>query len=423
LFRMAQYLGLHRDGEDSPYQTVFEVEMCRRVWWAMCLLDQKVSEDQGTHIAYASLDFDTKFPLNINDADIDPQTTVTPPERYGVTNVSFARISAALTDVHRQLLSSSRNSSLNSRLLLIEEVFDNFQSQYLQYTTDTDGGLTYWVSVCMARLVIAKLTLLTFAPGGPSQAPESQAEPTMADTKIFHAAIHVPEYNHAMNAEETCRHWRWVYQTCTHWHSSVYLALEIPRREWSPTVERAWVALNSPWLISTKALNDQDRQIWFPIRKLIRNVQRHREAELHRLHANPQAARELELLDKDTPFASHPAPFPTTGLEQIFLHRWRRVVSLENSSHKTLSDAALDDPHVFLTYSAHHEIESQTTHATSGQADEAVREAAAVGAESLFNALRPWPADNEMELNAGEDWQAWIDSALIAEHAELQDDN
>ena len=53
LNRMAQYLGLHRDGSHSPHLSVFEVEMRRRVWWTMCLLDQKVSEDQGTHMAYA----------------------------------------------------------------------------------------------------------------------------------------------------------------------------------------------------------------------------------------------------------------------------------------------------------------------------------------------------------------------------------
>ena len=99
--RMAQYLGLHRDGSHSPHLNIFEVEMRRRVWWTMCLVDQKVSEDQGTHMAYASLDFDTKQPLNINDSDINPQTVVVPPERFGVTDMSFARISVALTEVHR----------------------------------------------------------------------------------------------------------------------------------------------------------------------------------------------------------------------------------------------------------------------------------------------------------------------------------
>ena len=101
LTRMAQYLGLHRDGSHSPHLSVFEVEMRRRVWWTMCLIDQKTAEDQGTHINYASLDFDTRAPLNINDSDIDPKTTSVPPERYGVTDMSFARISVALTEIHR----------------------------------------------------------------------------------------------------------------------------------------------------------------------------------------------------------------------------------------------------------------------------------------------------------------------------------
>lgn len=423
LTRMAQYLGLHRDGEHDTHRTPFEVEMRRRVWWTMCLLDQKVSEDQGTHMVYASLDFDTKPPLNINDSDINPETTVTPPERYGVTDMSFARISAALTDVHRRLLSSDPNLSMNEKAGLIEEIFKNFQTQYLQYTTDTDGGLAYWVSVCMARLVMAKLTLLSFAPIVRSGSSKSRTTPVTQDTnsmRFFHAAIHVAEYNHAINAEEDCRHWRWVYQTCTHWHSSVYLALEIPRREWTPTVERAWVALNSPWLIPSKALKDQDTQIWFPIRKLVRNVQKHREAELHRLRANPQAARELEMQDQESLSVSHPAPFPTDGLAAVFLQRWRRVVGIDDGSQSSTPTTALDDPLQLLTYSGRYGGRGPTTQMTSKQAGESGFEPAVIGAESLFSELGPWPGDFEMEMDNGEDWQAWIDSALSAEHADQQ---
>lgn len=101
LTRMAQYLGLHRDGSHLPHLSVYEVEMRRRVWWTMCLIDQKTAEDQGTHMNYASLDFDTKPPLNINDSDINPQTTAVPPERHGVTDMTFARVSVALTETHR----------------------------------------------------------------------------------------------------------------------------------------------------------------------------------------------------------------------------------------------------------------------------------------------------------------------------------
>lgn len=48
LIRMGQALGLHRDGTHFDYLSPFEIEMRRRVWWTLCMLDVRASEDQGT---------------------------------------------------------------------------------------------------------------------------------------------------------------------------------------------------------------------------------------------------------------------------------------------------------------------------------------------------------------------------------------
>ena len=74
VIRMAQYLGLQRDGAQFKHLTPFEIETRRRVWWAVCILDLRASEDQGTDPAITSGSFDTKMPLNINDVDIDPNS-------------------------------------------------------------------------------------------------------------------------------------------------------------------------------------------------------------------------------------------------------------------------------------------------------------------------------------------------------------
>ena len=47
--------------------TPFEVEMRRRVWCILCMLDIRSSEDQGTDLTIAAGSFDTKIPLNINE--------------------------------------------------------------------------------------------------------------------------------------------------------------------------------------------------------------------------------------------------------------------------------------------------------------------------------------------------------------------
>ena len=48
LVRMAHYVGLQRDGAQFNHLSPYEIEMRRRVWWAVILLDVRASEDQGT---------------------------------------------------------------------------------------------------------------------------------------------------------------------------------------------------------------------------------------------------------------------------------------------------------------------------------------------------------------------------------------
>ena len=66
--RMGQALGLHRDGAHFGHLTPYEVEMRRRVWWSLCMLDMRASEDQGMDYTISLESYDTKLPLSINDA-------------------------------------------------------------------------------------------------------------------------------------------------------------------------------------------------------------------------------------------------------------------------------------------------------------------------------------------------------------------
>lgn len=58
--RIAQTLGIHRDGThfDLP---PFEVEMRRRLWWQVCILDARSAEDQGCDPSIHEALFDTKM--------------------------------------------------------------------------------------------------------------------------------------------------------------------------------------------------------------------------------------------------------------------------------------------------------------------------------------------------------------------------
>ena len=328
VIRMAQYLGLQRDGTHFEHLTPFEIEMRRKVWWAVCMLDIRASEDQGTELSIASGSFDTKIPLNINDEDIDPETKQMPTERDGVTDMSFARIWFGIGEITRQMMAHSAKdglAGLEDQSRLLSEIYQKFEEGYCQYTPES-GNIAYWVGVTIARLVMAKMTLIIFLPVLFSSPSEHFSDDVR--TKLLISAIEVAEYNHALNAEQACKQWRWVFQTYTHWHAIVYLLIEISRRPWSPIVERAWAALHSSWLIPDQTPIDKNLRIWVPLRKLMDKARKHRNAELNRLRADQQAAARLEMADQKIPVPSSSGRFSTGSSVDVFRERWRQLVAM-----------------------------------------------------------------------------------------------
>lgn len=58
--RIAQTLGVHRDGSHFGLSP-FEIEMRRRLWWQVCILDARASEDHGCDPTIIEAQFDTKM--------------------------------------------------------------------------------------------------------------------------------------------------------------------------------------------------------------------------------------------------------------------------------------------------------------------------------------------------------------------------
>ena len=329
--RMGQYLGLQRDGAHFEHLTPFEIEMRRKVWWGLVMLDLRASEDQGTDLTISSGSFDTKIPLNINDDDISPDSNQAPTERDGLTDMSFARTYFETGDIMRQMMApgvKADAAGLQTESHLLDKLHQKFEQGYVQYAAEA-ANIAHWVAVTIARLVTAKMTLITFLPVLFSSPHEHVSDEIR--TKLLVSAIEVAEYNHALNAEQACRQWRWIYQTYTHWHAIVYLMIEISRRPWSPIVERAWVALHSSWLIPARSIEKNSR-LCVPLRKLMNKARKHREAELNRLRADPQSAARLEMEDKKLPLPSSSGPFSTGSSVEIFRERWRQLVALPEAS-------------------------------------------------------------------------------------------
>jgi hypothetical protein len=327
LIRMAQALGLHRDGSRFPHLTPFEVEQRRRLWWMICVIDVRASEDQGTEFTISRDSFDTKMPLNINDEDLNPDTKEIPPARESLTDMSFALAMLELSDVSKQIMASTINGvglGLDEQTRLLDEVCERVEHGYFQFSVER-GDVLHWVGLTCLRLMRSKLILLIYLPTL-FASPDERFSEEVRD-KLLVAAIEVAEYNHALNSEQKCRQWRWIYQTYTHWYAIVYLMIEICRRKWSPVIERAWVDLHSSWLIPSQRNMSKHSRVWVPLRKLMAKARRQREMELAEIQANEVPIELLEQRDSQVPSPASSGPLSTGNGEEPFLEYWRKLVT------------------------------------------------------------------------------------------------
>lgn len=103
--------------------------------------------------------FDTKFPSNINDEDIDPSTTAMPKEHEGWTELTFDLIRYSVVTTVRRLSYApasgpcqrkSAKQTVEDKEHIIEELHQFLERKYLKYC-DLSVPLN-WVAATVTRL-------------------------------------------------------------------------------------------------------------------------------------------------------------------------------------------------------------------------------------------------------------------------------
>lgn len=331
--KIAQSLGLHRDGTHFDNISLFEVEMRRRLWWTICVLDHRSAEDAGCEMTVVERSYDTRFPLNVNDNDIGPEMTEFPPERIGPTDISFALIRFEVCALSRRVHAAANGltqcpresqDTLEEHEEKLIEVYEHIEQKYLRPSPTNDHDLLNWVSATIARLIVAKMSLVIYQPLMQSTRTDL---PRDVRDRLFLASVEVVEYSRILSAEPKIRRWQWLFHTYNQWHTVAYLLLEVCRREWSPSVERAWIALYATFQ-SNKNIPLSKPAIWLMLRKLMVQAKRHRESEVARLQANPRAAQELDMEERTRVLPRNFQHMPSAVRSNLARDRWRKLVGV-----------------------------------------------------------------------------------------------
>ncbi|KAH9828067.1 Fungal specific transcription factor domain [Teratosphaeria destructans] len=278
--RIAQTMGIHRDGSNFGLAP-FEVEMRRRLWWQVCVLDTRASEDHGCDPTIVEQSFDTKMPLNINDSDIMPGMTEYPKERQGCTDISFCLIRFEVANTFRRInyippgpswtyVDYFATVTLQDQEKWITECHQKLEERYLKHC-DMSVPL-FWVTATVARLMMSKMWLMVYHPfqrqdGGSSLPRETK-------DKLFITSLENIEYSLLLETESRTMKWGWLFRTYMQWHALAFMLSELCNRTTGDLVERAWIAVEKTrdgrWGMSLT--DDRAGHLWRPLNKLYKKA-------------------------------------------------------------------------------------------------------------------------------------------------------
>ncbi|KAK1772800.1 fungal-specific transcription factor domain-containing protein [Phialemonium atrogriseum] len=160
--RIAQRMGLHRDGEKLSLPP-FDVQMRRRLFYQLLPLDGIAGQMSGTGVATMPDSWDILPPLNINDDQIWPGMTETPEEHKGATEMIFC---LARSCIGKFFATAGRSMGVagprqfkdyNEAELAISEAEREVEEKYIRYC-DIVNPL-HFLTIALARCGITAMRL------------------------------------------------------------------------------------------------------------------------------------------------------------------------------------------------------------------------------------------------------------------------
>ncbi|KAF4434159.1 bikaverin cluster-transcription factor [Fusarium acutatum] len=265
IFHIAQAMGLHRDGTTFGLKP-FDIELRRRLWWHICLLDMRSSEFHGYEPIVRGDMFDTKLPLNINDSDITPHMTEAPKEHEGYTQMTFCLIRCEMMRAGWNVGYASPIPSSTARgdgELIVQELKSRLEERYLRYCDESVPFMLFTTKV--ARLIVARTGLIVDFPRKQKEAYTS----TIIRDRLFSTSMEVLDLSSFIMTNSSISKWTWHSKAHIQWHAVIFVLSEICSRPASVDCDRAWDFINT--VHNRWNMNERGKRgnLWRPIQRLM----------------------------------------------------------------------------------------------------------------------------------------------------------
>lgn len=161
--RLAQSIGLHRDGKNFNL-SLLETETRRRLWWQIVNNEHRAVEDHGIAVGSSCGFSDTQYPLHINDTDISATSTIPPSPRKEFCDMTTYLIAATTGRGFRNylqpIISGNRRNAADE--LHTKQIMEDLRNEVEKtYMPLCDYNIPIQRSAhFLARVLLAKIEFL-----------------------------------------------------------------------------------------------------------------------------------------------------------------------------------------------------------------------------------------------------------------------
>ncbi|KAL4926355.1 Zn(II)2Cys6 transcription factor [Aspergillus undulatus] len=251
-----------------------------RLWWHICLLDNRSTDYHGSEPIMHEHVFDTKMPLNINDTDISADMTQPPPERDEATEMTLCLIRCHSMRViwkvgykprQQKPESESTDNGPDSldRDALASELEHRLQEKFLRHC---DATIPFFRLVLMVARVITRRMWMAVLCARSLNSPEIR-------NRLFADSIEVLELSNKLLTEKDTKKWAWHSKTHIQWYSVAFLLAELCRRPPSMECDHAWDCVNAVYERWNIMESEKRGTLWRPIRRLMARARYVREVQ------------------------------------------------------------------------------------------------------------------------------------------------
>ncbi|GLI80393.1 hypothetical protein PoHVEF18_008747 [Penicillium ochrochloron] len=234
--RVAQKQGIHREGQSSGLSP-FNIEMRRRLWWHICILDFLCSEDQGTDTQIRPEMFNTKIPSNVDIDDLAPDQSIPSPPQAGFTDITLCIVqSEIMFKLYWPGINpnpETTQSPMTERENVLCSLAARVEEQYLQqFNLDVP---IQWLTAVITRLSLSKVRVISLLKN--TRAGEV---PVATKDEIFDMAVEIVKFANLIEKNEPTAQWAWVCKSYKQRHVVAFILSELCVRPITPETNQAW---------------------------------------------------------------------------------------------------------------------------------------------------------------------------------------